>query len=94
MINPQMIMQLQQMAQQGAQIKDILCMLKSKNLSADNIENLLCEAFPQIKQAKQAITNSGLSTQQYLNQLAKQNNIPTDQLNGMINNFKKMLGQF
>lgn len=92
MINPQMIMQLQQMAQQGAQIKDILFMLKSKNLSADNIENLLCEAFPQIKQAKQAITNSGLSTQQYLNQLAKQNNIPTDQLNGMINNFKKMLG--
>lgn len=92
MIDPQMIMQLQQMAQKGASFKNIIYMLKTKGFTPDTAEILLCEAFPEIKRAKQAITNSGMSTDQYLAQLAKQNNIPTNQLNGMMNDFNKLLG--
>ncbi len=82
-INPQAIMQLQQMVQRGMAWKDILLNFKKQGMSPQLIEDMLCEAFPQIKKAKQAIKNSGLSTQDYLAQLAKQNNIPMEQITGM-----------
>lgn len=87
MINPQMIMQLQQMVQRGMAWKDILLNFQKQGMTPQLIEDMLCEAFPQVKQAKQAIKNSGLSTQDYLNRLAKQNNISMEQLNGMFGNF-------
>ncbi len=92
MIDPQMIMQLKEMVHKGAQAKDIIFTLKSKGLTPESAEEVLCEVFPEIKRAKQAIANSGMSTKQYLSQLTKQNNIPTDQLSGMMNDFKKILG--
>lgn len=88
MINPQMIAQVQQMFQKGMTAKDIIIKLKNQGITPQVAEDVLCAAFPQVKQAKQAIANSGMSTKDYLAQLAKQNNIPMEQLKGMFGDFK------
>lgn len=92
MIDMQLIGQIQQMMQRGAKWTEILSSLKSKGMSSQLIEDALCEAFPEIKKAKQAVQNSGMSTRQYLSQLAKQNNISQNQIDEMFGDFKKMLG--
>lgn len=93
MIDVQFIMQLQQMMQSGAQLKDIFRIIKTKNFTPETIENILCELSPEIKKAKQAIQNSGMSTNEYLNQLVKQNNINPTEFNNFMGNINKLIGQ-
>ncbi len=91
MINPQMIAEVQQMVQKGAAWKDILLNFKKQGMSPQLVEDILCEAFPQVKQAKQAIANSGLSTRDYLSQLSKQNGIPTQNIDKFYADFNGLL---
>lgn len=92
MIDMQMLAQIKQLAQKGTQMKDILYMLKTKGVNPQTAEDLLCEAFPELKRAKQAIQSSGMNTNDYLKQLMKQNNIPQNQFDGMMNDLKNLLG--
>lgn len=90
MINPQIIAQVQQMAQQGVELKNILFSLKNQGFTPQVAEQVLFMAFPQLKQTQAMIKNSGMNTNQYITQLAKQNNIPLNQVNSVMENMRKM----
>ncbi len=89
-INPQMISQIQQMAQQGMQLKNILVSLKNQGFTPQVAEQVLFMAFPELKQAQTMIKNSGMNTNQFINQLAKQNNIPINQVNNTMSDMRNM----
>ena len=90
MINPQIIAQVQQMAQQGVELKNILFSLKNQGFTPQLAEQILFMAFPQLKQTQAMIKNSGMNTNQYINQLAKQKNIPINQVNSVMSDIRKM----
>lgn len=90
MINPQIIAQVQQMAQQGVELKNILFSLKNQGFTPQVAEQILFMAFPQLKQTQTMIKNSGMNTNQYINQLAKQKNIPINQVNSAMSDIRKM----
>ena len=90
MINPQVITQVQQMAQQGVELKNILFSLKNQGFTPQVAEQILFMAFPQLKQTQAMIKNSGMNTNQYINQLAKQKNIPINQVNSVMSDIRKM----
>lgn len=90
MINPQIIGQVQQMAQQGVELKNILFSLKNQGFTPQVAEQILFMAFPQLKQTQAMIKNSGMNTNQYINQLAKQKNIPINQVNSVMTDIRKM----
>ena len=90
MINPQIIAQVQQMAQQGVELKNILFSLKNQGFTPQLAEQILFMAFPQLKQTQTMIKNSGMNTNQYINQLAKQKNIPINQVNSAMSDIRKM----
>lgn len=85
-----MIAQIQQMAQQGVALKDIVLSLKRQGFTPQVAEQLLCTAFPQLKAIKTQIDNSGMNSQQYFMQLAKQNNMPVEQMKNTLNDFNKL----
>lgn len=90
MFNPQLIAQLQQMAQRGVALKDILYSLKTQGFNPQTAEQILCTAFPQLKQIKRQIDNSGMTSQQYFMQLAKQNHMPVEQMQSTWDDFNKL----
>lgn len=90
MINPQIIAQVQQMSQQGVELKNILFSLKNQGFTPQVAEQILFMAFPQLKQTQTMIKNSGMSMQEYINQLAKQKNIPINQVNSVMENMRRM----
>lgn len=90
MINNEIIMQVQQMAQQGVALKNILVSLKNSGFTPQVAEQILFTAFPELRQTQTLIKNSGMNTQQYINQLAKQNNIPINQVNSAMEDMRKM----
>lgn len=90
MINNEKIAQIQQMAQQGVQLKNIMLSLKNQGFTPQVVEQMLFMAFPKLKQTQTMITNSGMSMQEYINQLAKQQNIPINEVNSAMENMRKM----
>lgn len=93
--NPAMMQKLGQvmtMMQKGQDVKSIIGTLQSQGLTPQSAEQMLCIAFPQIKQIKEQMEKSGLSPQDFLKQTAQSNNMSEEELNkmlgGMLNNNK------
>lgn len=83
-INPvmlQKVSRIMQMVQKGADINTVITQFKKEGISPQVAEQALCVAFPQIKQIKQQMAQSGMNPQQFLNQVMQQNNVTTEQLN-------------
>ena len=79
LIDPALISQVMQMARTGADIKTIVLTLKRRGLTPDVAEQVLCMAFPPLRQIRDQIKNSGMNPQQYFMQIAKQNHISEEQ---------------
>lgn len=91
--NPAMMQKVGQvmtMLQKGQDVKTIITTLKSQGLTPQSAEQMLCVAFPQIRQIKAQMAQSGLTPQEFLKQMAKNNNMSEQDLNqrlgGMLNN--------
>lgn len=86
----QVVGQVKQMFQQGQQIHNILLSLKNRGFTPQIAEQILFMAFPNLQQTQMQIKNSGMNTQQFMNQLAKQNNLPINEINSNMENMIKM----
>lgn len=86
----QKVGQVMTMLQKGKDVKSIIGTFQSQGLTPQSAEQMLCTAFPQIRQIKQQMENSGLSPQEFLKQTAQNNNMTDQDLNkmlgGMLNN--------
>lgn len=89
-IDPNIIAEIQQKVQQGVELKNILFSLKQRGFTPQVAERILFMAYPELKQAQTIIKNSGMNTQQFINQIAKQNNIPINQVNNEFADMRKM----
>lgn len=89
-INPTMINNIAQMARRGADMKSIITTLRKQGITPDAAEQMLCMAFPQMRQIRDQMKQSGLSTQQYIQKVAKEKNIPEEQMNQTLNDIASM----
>lgn len=92
-INPAMMQkagQIMTMFQKGKDVKSIIGTFQKQGLTPQSAEQMLCTAFPQIRQINEQMKQSGLSPQEFLKQIAKNNNVSEQDLNnmlgGMLNN--------
>ena len=82
-VNPAMLQKVNrvmQLMQNGADIKNVISAFQREGITPQLAEQALCMAFPQIKQVKQQMQQSGMTPQQFLAQVMKQNNISPQQL--------------
>lgn len=87
-MNPQMIAKAQKIArmvQMGADMKSVLVAVKKEGISPQVAEQFLCAVSPQIRQLKQMMDQSGMTPMQFMKEIAKQNNIPQEQIMGTYN---------
>lgn len=85
--NPAMLQKVGQamtMFQKGQDVKTVIGTLKSQGLTPQSAEQMLYVVFPQLRQVKQQMENSGLSPQEFLKHTAQKNNMTDQELNKML----------
>lgn len=80
----QKVSQAMQMFRKGKDVKSIITTLQRQGLTPESAEQILCMAFPQIRQIKEQMQKSGMSPQDFIRQAAKNNNVSEQDLNNML----------
>lgn len=95
-INPAMLQKVgkvMRMVQTGTDVKSLITAFKKEGITPQVAEQALYVAFPKVKQIKQQIEQSGMTPQQFLQQVMQQNNISPEQLNQAMGGLGDMFRQ-
>lgn len=93
-VNPQAIQGIMQMIQRGADMKDIVIAFKKNGITPQVAEQVLCVAFPQLKQLKgqmEQMQQSGMSQQDMFAGFAKQANVDASEVNKTYNSLMRLV---
>lgn len=80
----QKVSQVMGMMRKGKDVRTIIGTLQKQGLTPESAEQVLCTAFPQMRQIKDQMQKSGMSPQDFLRQTAKDNNVSEQDLNNML----------
>lgn len=93
-VNPQALQRIMGMIQRGADVKDIVVAFKKSGMSPQVVEQVLCMAFPQVKQIKtqmDGMKKSGMSQQDIFASFANQANIDPSQINDTYDSLMRLV---